>query len=200
MKRWMEEDINTPKYFDHKWTHNKYSFDVLRCSSAMVKFKVGGSVVDLGAGVCGVCSWIASKGVTMNTYSPSRLVAVDYSKEAIRIVTTENPIVEGVVCDLRYTPFESSSFDYVVSTEVIEHMEDPNELIVEMQRLVKPSGTIAISTVDPSGPVRRAGCVFPEHLWVFEPEDLKQMFRKYFSSVVYDKIGDYHYIWAGDKK
>ena len=199
MKRWMKEDINTPEYFDHKWTHNTYQFDHSRLNNLLRYFK-GGKVLDLGAGVKGLCHWLAIDPRRKEASKATDLVCVDYSKEAQRIVTEITPDVIYFVGDLRYTMFADSTFDMVASSEVIEHMEEPEQLVSEMWRVVKPDGVATISTVDPTGPVRRAGCVFPEHLWEFTPEDLKEMFGKYFNRVEYALLGDYHFIWAMEKK
>ena len=43
-------------------------------------------------------------------------------------------------------PFASQAFDAVVSTEVVEHLEDPHRLIRECARILRPGGTLVLST------------------------------------------------------
>lgn len=43
-------------------------------------------------------------------------------------------------------PFDDKSFDIVLSTEVIEHVEDPVDAIQELFRVVKPNGYIVLTT------------------------------------------------------
>lgn len=42
-------------------------------------------------------------------------------------------------------PFEDSSFDHVICTEVLEHVEDPGSLIAEMNRVLRPGGTMVVT-------------------------------------------------------
>lgn len=42
-------------------------------------------------------------------------------------------------------PFQDGSFDQVVMSHVIEHFEDPTEIINEIKRVLKPFGTIIVA-------------------------------------------------------
>ena len=44
------------------------------------------------------------------------------------------------------TPYEDQSFDVIVSSEVIEHLENPRAVVREWFRLVKPGGWVVFST------------------------------------------------------
>ncbi len=44
------------------------------------------------------------------------------------------------------THFDDGFFDAVISTDVIEHLSNPGELLSEIQRLLKPNGVAVIST------------------------------------------------------
>jgi SAM-dependent methyltransferase len=50
--------------------------------------------------------------------------------------------VVGSVLDL---PFEENHFDFVVSSEVIEHTEDPYRAVREFYRVLKPGGILALT-------------------------------------------------------
>ena len=77
--------------------------------------------------------------------------------------------VEGDVCD---TGLPSDNYDYVISAETLEHVDDPQKMVNEMYRILKPSGrallTTPLSNRLPSG----------EHVWSFELEDVRDMFIK----------------------
>jgi 2-polyprenyl-3-methyl-5-hydroxy-6-metoxy-1,4-benzoquinol methylase len=48
--------------------------------------------------------------------------------------------------DLSPDPFQAESFDLVVSTEVVEHLYHPRQLIQNAFRLLKPSGHFIVRT------------------------------------------------------
>ena len=43
-------------------------------------------------------------------------------------------------------PFENEKFDIVIASHVIEHLPNPNEIIVELERVLKKGGTLLIGT------------------------------------------------------
>jgi len=52
----------------------------------------------------------------------------------------------GVVADAFLLPFLDNSFDIVVSSEMIEHTPNPEYVICELIRVVKPGGYIVLTT------------------------------------------------------
>lgn len=59
----------------------------------------------------------------------------------------------NVVGDTLQLPFSKGTFDIVISTEVIEHTIDPKKAINEIYRVLKPGGTVVLTT--------------PNKLWYF---------------------------------
>ena len=53
---------------------------------------------------------------------------------------------EFVTYDGRRLPFEHGSFDLVFCKQVLEHVEDPGELLAEVARVLEPGGHLAGST------------------------------------------------------
>jgi 2-polyprenyl-3-methyl-5-hydroxy-6-metoxy-1,4-benzoquinol methylase len=64
-----------------------------------------------------------------------RLEGIDYSKEAVEIANKNYPnlhILEGDIYKLKY---KDNSFDLVICSEVLEHLEDPQKALRELARV-----------------------------------------------------------------
>lgn len=53
---------------------------------------------------------------------------------------------ERVVGSILEMPFDDNTFDYVVSSEVIEHIPEPMKGVEEIFRVLKPGGTMVLTT------------------------------------------------------
>lgn len=89
------------------------------------------SIIDAGCG----------EGFTMDKILKSDVVnkieGIEYSKDAIifgKKLFPDLKFVQGTVYEL---PYKNSSFDLVVCTEVLEHLEDPAKALKEMLRVSK---------------------------------------------------------------
>jgi SAM-dependent methyltransferase len=51
-----------------------------------------------------------------------------------------------VLCEATKIPLPNSEFDTVISTQVIEHVSEPQQMIHEAYRLLKPNGYLIISS------------------------------------------------------
>jgi SAM-dependent methyltransferase len=76
--------------------------------------------------------------------------------------------------DGRTIPFPEGSFDGVLCTEVLEHVEDPARLVAEMLRVLRPGGTL-LATVPFSARVHHA----PHDFYRFTPFRLVTLFADF---------------------
>ena len=96
-------------------------------------------------------------------------------------------------------PFADNHFDYIVLADVIEHLQHPDEMLVEMKRLLKKGGHAIITT-----PIR--SMEHPEdkmHVHEFFPDELKAFCMQYFGSsshVVYTHPLVWHELYSYGKK
>lgn len=68
--------------------------------------------------------------------------------------------VEFQTADGNSLPFPEATFDFVMCNSVLHHLAEPQKLLREMARLVKPSGAILLRDL------RRPGrLVYPLHVW-----------------------------------
>lgn len=98
--------------------------------------KAKGKLLDVGAGDgdLAFCAKQAGFDVT----------AIDLDKERFK----HHSGIEFKSVDLNSLPFpfEENSFDFVVCLEVLEHLENPQEILREFRRILKKQGTLIAST------------------------------------------------------
>jgi len=66
-----------------------------------------------------------------------KIEGVEQSKEAIALGKKLFPKAKIKLGDIYNLPYKTNSFDLVVSTEVLEHMEDPQKALLEIIRVSK---------------------------------------------------------------
>lgn len=104
------------------------------------------------------------------------ITAVDASEHNIKIfngeITRRNyqDKISANIANAEALPFPDSTFDTVYSTESLEHIESPAKFFREASRVLKPGGTLIITT--PSGPIHSFWkCLF----WM--PSKIKRIFK-----------------------
>lgn len=81
------------------------------------------------------------------------------------VINTNYPEV-----DMQNLPYRENSFDFVISDQVIEHLENPKKAIDESHRVLKTGG-IAVHTTCFMNAVHR----YPKDYWRFTPEALNYL-------------------------
>lgn len=94
-----------------------------------------GSMLDYGAGTGELLAMLRSH------CGSARMVGADYLPKPASL----SDDVEWVRGDLNYRLATDETFDVVVSTEVIEHLENPRHTFREFHRLLKPGGHLVLT-------------------------------------------------------
>src|SRR4051812_21182144 len=117
----------------------------------------GDRVLDLGCGFGRHGYEAARRGADV--------VSVDYSEQELKAVRAtfgnmhdQNQVrfdhCQGTVrADAVVLPFSNCSFDRVIASEVLEHIDNDAEAVRELARVLRPGGTLAV-TVPAFGPER----------------------------------------------
>lgn len=93
-------------------------------------FVDGGSLLDYGCGAM-----------------PYKPVFVEKVKEYLGADLVNNDdVVDILLCPDGRLPVESGRFEIVLSTQVLEHVEDPTRYLAEVQRVLKENGILVLST------------------------------------------------------
>jgi SAM-dependent methyltransferase len=74
----------------------------------------------------------------------SNYCGLDSSEEAIRWCAEKGlgVVRKGDVCDM---PFEDATFDLVLATDIIEHVDDDAKALDEIRRVLKPRGRLIVT-------------------------------------------------------
>ena len=129
-------------------------FDTGRKASVAAAERAGGRILDVGVGT----------GISLAAYSrTSRIVGVDYSEPMLRkaqsrVRALKLANVETLaVMDAKHLAFKDGSFDAVVAQYVITTVPDPEAVLDEFARVLKPGGEIIlVSRVGAEAGLRRS--------------------------------------------
>jgi tRNA (uracil-5-)-methyltransferase TRM9 len=104
----------------------------------ILSLKSSSSMLDLGCG----------NGKYLGIRQDLDLYALDNCENLIQIVKNKYPMVKTFISDVLSTPFDSESFDYVISIAVIHHLASETrrlDMIREIIRILKPGAQCLIT-------------------------------------------------------
>ena len=127
----------------------KSTRDVVRHTSGYMF----GSVLDYGAGTAKYRAFVEPKVSTYTTFDMADSEAVD------------------VVGDVLSPPFADVSFDTIISTQVLEHVEKPWVMVAQMRRLLRPGGVCVVTA-----PFMIPYHAHPYDFFRYTPEGLRSLF------------------------
>jgi 2-polyprenyl-3-methyl-5-hydroxy-6-metoxy-1,4-benzoquinol methylase len=130
------------------------------------------AILDIGCATGALIAYLRDNGwhVTGVEISPS----ADYAKNERKLDVRNIPLEEN--------HFTSNSFDVILASHLIEHLNDPKTFLEETYRILKPNGVIFITTPDISGFQSRLfgsrwrSAIF-DHLYLFSRYTLKKMLK-----------------------
>jgi SAM-dependent methyltransferase len=125
----------------------------------------------------------AGFGLEMLHHAGAHAIGVDYDASALCEVRQRQPGARLLHADAARLPLHDASIDLVVSFETIEHVPDARALVVEIRRVLKPSGRLVLSTPNRAfGPPARH-TNNPFHIREFTAEELRELLRDSFEQV-----------------
>ena len=123
----------------------------------------GMDLLDVGCGPATITADLAE------CVAPGRVVALDAAADALeaaRATLSERGLSEQVELscgDVMALPFEDGSFDVVHAHQVLQHLADPVGALVEMRRLTRSGGIVAVRDA-----------VYSAMTWFPEPAGMEQ--------------------------
>jgi 2-polyprenyl-3-methyl-5-hydroxy-6-metoxy-1,4-benzoquinol methylase len=130
------------------------------------------AVLDVGCATGSLLEYLAGRGwhVTGVEISP----AAGYAREKRKLDVRSVPLEE--------CKFEAGSFDIVLASHLIEHLNDPRSFLTETRRILKENGRVFITTPNISGFQARLykgrwrSAIF-DHLYLFSIRTLSKMLK-----------------------
>ena len=103
-----------------------------------IVYPKGKAVLEAGCGVG------AQTRHLLNNSPGIRLVSMDIAQKSLTRAkqATGTHKVAFIRADLHHTPFAEASFDHVFICFVLEHLPDPDDVLLRLKPLLKPGGTI----------------------------------------------------------
>lgn len=143
---------------------------------------VRGRVLDIACGT-GYGSQMVAKS---RKNEINEMIGVDIDEETLKYAKANyyHPLLtfeQGNVLDSTL-PERLGSFDTILSFETIEHVDDELTFMKNMYELLKPGGTLVLST--PFGQGKGKPCGSPFHIHQFTKEEFVELFKD-FSKVEY---------------
>lgn len=177
MKKLTEKQINTPAYWNTHQTALDFGIRQAKYSDLAGK---GDKIIELG---CGLSPFLSKANFKEKW-------GIDFSPKTIERARKLYKDVNFFQCDATLTPFKDNYFDVAVAGEIIEHLDQPEELVKEMLRISKRMVIISTPHIE---------FVDPEHLWEFSEWDFVQM--GFETEVVHsERFPGRHYIFATKTK
>ncbi len=155
------------RYLKHisllKTALKKYNFDIKK------KY----NLLDMGCGDA-VLIFILRKYLPEYKFN---IYGIDLSDSALQTAKHKNPNCLFSTASVYKTDLNDNFFDVILSSDVIEHVNYPDKMLTEVQRIAKQNAVIIFGT-----PIR---CTeFPldkMHVKEFFPEEFKHLYSEYFN-------------------
>jgi ubiquinone/menaquinone biosynthesis C-methylase UbiE len=151
-------------------------------------------LLDIGCGDGALTYLLSQKG--------GFTIGVDNSDEALEFAkekTNEIRNIEFTKASAYCLPFEDKYFDHVVLADVIEHLEEPQEMLKEIKRVYNGKGKIIITT-----PLRYTEEPLDKmHVQEFFESEFRELLNRYFGDkiqlikshpVVFMELQNKHYL------
>ncbi|HZZ26908.1 MAG TPA: methyltransferase domain-containing protein [Pirellulales bacterium] len=135
-----------PRYDNHRYGKQtrKVHQEVLR----MVNELQAAALLDVGCGNGGFLALLQSAPAPANSSPPQnrKLAGADLSPEMIKVARQRlGESVDLQVADSEHLPWESGTFDCLTCNFSFHHYPQPQAVLLEMRRVLKPGGHVLIA-------------------------------------------------------
>ncbi len=134
--------------------------------------RLSGEVLEIGTGTgygIRVVAPHAERFVTLDKHRPANLPNLQREAQNVEFRTATVPPL----------PFDDNAFDFVISFQVIEHIEQDARFVQEVHRVLRPGGRFIVTT--PNAPMSLTRN--PWHVREYRAEELRKLLQGPFAQV-----------------
>ena len=128
-------------------TYSKYSQlyteDVPAILAEQLEEARWNTLMDMGCGDGALLDALNKKGI----FDGKSIYALELSPERLNLVQKIDDSFTCLLSEASNAPVDDGSIDFLVSTQVIEHVEDDAQMAHEIYRVLSPGGTVYLSTI-----------------------------------------------------
>lgn len=144
--------------------------------------RIEGDVLEIGTG--------SGYGIELIAPRTKRFITIDkFMAERAEPLPDNVEFRQATVPPL---PFESESFDYVISFQVIEHIKQDIDFVREIHRVLRPGGKVIITTPNAPTSLTRN----PWHIREYKSEELHNLFEVHFRDVKVEGVAGNEQVMA----
>ncbi len=154
------------------WNRLKYvlspQFDIYETISRVVR----GTVADIGFGT--------GFGTHLFVVNAKEVFAYETDKEAVRFAERVFPIPQlRFKCGDIVQGIDDGPFDFVVMIDVLEHIENDKQALLNAKKILKKEGSFIVSTPNRLSRYRKS----EDHFREYGPKDFERILKQVFVSV-----------------
>jgi len=135
----------------------------------LLPFSQNALFLDAGCGIGLYCFSLAGRYKSVWGIDNDR-VKIERAQDIAKALGISN--LDFKVADLRQLPFNDNTFDAILCTEVIEHIDDDCRALSELSRVLKPAGRLILTTTATTGISRQHQQDFHHARAGYQPEAL----------------------------
>lgn len=140
MKKVQKHYDEVAPIYDRRYNHQQgrqYYAHITR--QVLDYLEPGGLLLDIGCGT----------GLFIERYlaSGSEAVGIDISKGMVTRARERCPLSEFIIGTAESLPFQENTFDAVTSLLAFSYIEEPEKMVADMHRILRPGGRLALCTI-----------------------------------------------------
>ena len=132
---------------------------------------ISGTVLEIGSG--------EGYGISELSKKAQKYIAIDKYDTPINEELKKNNNIEFLEMSVPPLDFPENSVDFIVTFQVIEHIQNDKEFIKEIYRVLKPGGNLILTTPNRLMSLSRN----PWHVREYSPEEMREILNNSFKNI-----------------